>query len=198
MKKRLLCLAAAGCFLTAATVSPFARAQEAAQQQPLVHEFQKIEDQWSVSLVKRDQFTLETILAPTFVDISSTGEISTRNQVVASLFEKDTAHVTMMEQRVVSVRIIEDVAIVSGTYIEETKRAGIVREERGVFTHVYQHVREVWKCVQSQRTALPVPVEEKKKKSEKHSKAAEPFHIPLFHQGAKSTQQGSAQPASNE
>lgn len=199
MKKLLLCLAAAGCFLAAVTVPPMVRAQEAAQQQPLVREFQKIEDQWSVSLVKRDQFTLETILAPTFVDISSTGEISTRNQVVASLFEKGTSQTIMMEQRVVSVRIIEDVAIVNGTYIEETKLAGIVREQRGIFTHVYQHVREVWKCVQSQRTALPVAVEEKKKKkSEKHSKAAEPFHIPLFYKGAQSTQQGSAQPASNQ
>ena len=193
-------MAAAGCFLATAVFSPVVLAQQSAQQQqPLVHEFQKIEDQWSVSLVKRNQFTLETILAPTFVDISSTGEISTRNQVVASMFEKGTSQVTMMEQRVVSVRIIEDVAIVSGTYIEETKLAGITREQRGVFTHIYQHVREVWKCVQSQRTALPVSVEEKKKKkkSEKRSKAAEPFHIPLLYKGAKSTQQSSAQSGSN-
>jgi len=156
MKIRLFCKVALGCFLAPAVLCGVAPAQQSNVQPPLVHKFQKIEDQWSTSLVKRDQYTLETILAPTFEDISSSGDILTSNQVVASLFEKDAPRVTMMQQRVVTVRIIEDVAIVSGTYIEETKLNGATREERGVFTHIYQHVREVWKCIQSQRTALPI------------------------------------------
>jgi Domain of unknown function (DUF4440) len=199
MKKTLLYLVAAACLLPAAAVPTVALAQQSAQQPPLVSEFQKIEDQWSTSLVKQDQFTLETILSPTFVNISSTGEVLTRDQVVASLFEKDVPQVTMMQQRVVNVRIIEDIAIVDGTYIEETKLDGVVREQRGVFTHTYQHVREVWKCVQSQRTALPVESQgkKKKKKSEKKSNAAEPFHIPLLYKGAKPSNQAPAQPASN-
>lgn len=183
------------CLLMAAAFPIVALAQQATQQPPLIREFQKIEDQWSTSLVKQDQFTLETILSPTYVGISSTGEVMTRNQVVAALFEKDVPRPVMMEQRVVNVRVIEDVAIVDGTYIEQTKLNGIVREQRGVFTHVYQHVREVWKCVQSQRTALPVEAPEKKK-SKKKSSASEPFHIPLFHKGEQSDRQGSAQPAS--
>lgn len=199
MKKTLFCLAAV-CLSMAAAFPTVALAQQASQQPSLITEFQKIEDQWSVSIVKQDQFTLETILSPTFANISSKGDVMTRNQVVASLFEKGVPQMTMMEQRVVNVRVIEDIAVVDGTYIEKTKLNGIVRERRGVFTHIYQHVREGWKCVQSQRTALPVPVDEKKKKKrpEKHSKASEPFHIPLIYKGAKSTQQGSAHAASNQ
>lgn len=198
MKKTLLCFAAAAYLLMPAVAPTVALAQQQPQQPPLVREFQKIEDQWSTSRVKQDQFTLETILSPVFVDISSTGAVMTRNQVVASMFEKDVPQVTLMEQRVVSVRMIEDIAIVDGTYIEETKLDGITREQRGVFTHIYQHVREVWKCVQSQRTALPVAVQDsgEKKKSRKTSDAAEPFHIPLFYKGAKSSKPDTTQPDS--
>ncbi|HTV04161.1 MAG TPA: nuclear transport factor 2 family protein [Acidobacteriaceae bacterium] len=184
----------------AGSVPTVALAQQSVQQPPLISEFQKIEDQWSTSLVKQDQFTLETILSPTFVGVSSAGQVMTRNQVVASMFEKEVPQVTMMEQRVVNVRIIEDIAIVDGTYIEETKLNGVKREQRGVFTHIYEHVREVWKCVQSQRTALPIEVQEakKKKKSEKASSASEPFHIPLFYKGAKSTKQDTGQTGPNQ
>jgi len=199
MKKILLCLAAASCFMIAAAVPTVVLAQQTVQQPPLITEFQKIEDQWSTSRVKQDQFTLETILSPTFIDISSTGEVLTRNQVVASMFEKEEPQVVMMEQRVVNVRVIEDIAIVTGTYIEQTKLDGVVHEQRGVFTHVYQHVREVWKCVQSQRTALPGDVQEakKKKKSDKPSNAAEPFHIPLLYKGAKPGTQSTNAPPTN-
>src|ERR1700739_499690 len=107
MKKTLLCLAAAACMLMAAAIPTVVLAQQVTQQPPLISEFQKIEDQWSTSLVKQDQFTLETILSPTFVGISSTGNVMTRNQVVAAMYEKDVPQATMMEQRVVNVRIIE-------------------------------------------------------------------------------------------
>lgn len=164
-----------------------AHAQQTAQQPPQITEFQKIEDQWSAALAKQDQFTLETILSPTFVDISSTGQITTRNTQVAYMFEKGVPQAMSMEQRVVNVRIIEDVAIVDGTYIERTKLNGEQREARGIFTHIYQQVRGVWVCVQSQRTAVVEQGGEKKKSEKKKSDAPEPFHIPLFHKGADST-----------
>lgn len=89
-------LAAAVFFAAAASVPPAARAQQGAQpaprqavkQPPEIVEFQNIEDQWSTALVKQDQYTLETLLSPTFIDISSAGEITTRNQRVAAMFEK--------------------------------------------------------------------------------------------------------------
>lgn len=180
-----------------------AMAQQQTQQPPLIAEFQKIEDQWSAAQVKQDQFTLETILSPTFVNLTSAGDITTRNQLVATMYEKGVPQPMTMEQRVVNVRIIEDVAIVDGTYIQRTKLNGTQREERGLFTHVYQHVRGNWVCVQSQRTAVIEQGNEKKKAENKKSDAELPFHIPLFHKGADSsanstpasTQERSSQPA---
>ena len=204
----LFSLAGFALLALAAIVPPSALAQQTAQQPPVITEFQKItvqqppvitefqkiEDQWSAALVKDDQFTLETILSPTYVNISSSGEISTRDEVVAAMYEKGLPQAQTMEQRVVNVRVIEDVAVVDGTYIERSKLNGIVDEKRGIFTHVFQHVRGVWVCVHSQRTAV-VEKSDEKKKTAKQSNADLPFHIPLFHKGAESTQQPAAQPA---
>jgi hypothetical protein len=165
--------------VVATAVPAAAFAQEQTAQPPQIAQFQKIEDQWSTSLVKKDQFTLETILSPTFVDISSAGEITTRDQQVAAIFEKGLPQAERMEQRVVSVRMIEDVAIVDGTYIERTKLNGVQGEERGIFTHIYQHVREVWVCVQSQRTAVVEQGNEKKKSRKERSQVDLPFPFQL-------------------
>lgn len=197
----LLFLAAPALLALAAVVPLAAHAQQdTTQQSPQIAEFQKIEDQWSTALVKQDQYTLETILSPTFVDISSGGEVATRNQIVADMYEKGLPQAQTMEQRVVNVRIIEDVAVVDGTYIERTKLNGVEREERGIFTHVYQHVREVWVCVHSQRTAVVDQTPDKKKPEKKKSDAELPFHIPFTHKNTDNTSdstqpQPAAQPA---
>lgn len=164
IQRLMFSLAASALLVAASAFSPIIHAQEQVQPNGLVAQFQKIEDQWSTALTHQDQFTLETILAPSFVDISSTGEISTRNQEVAAMFEKGLPQAQSLRQRVVDVRVIEDVAIVDGTYEETTKLNGIERAEQGVFTHIYQRTRDVWKCVQSQHTAVPQPEEGKKSK----------------------------------
>ncbi len=73
------------------------------QQPPEVKEFQGYEDQWSNAVVKNDQYTLEFLLSPVFVNISATGDVTTRNQQIASLFDKGDEPISL-EQRVVSVR----------------------------------------------------------------------------------------------
>jgi hypothetical protein len=187
--RRILLFAAINIFIATNAAVPYAACgQQQTQQPPLITEFQKIEDQWSMALAKQDQYSLENILSPSFINISSAGDITTRDQQVARMYEKGVPQVTSMEQRVVNVRIIEDVAVVNGTYIERTKLNGIEHEERGIFAHVYQHVRETWVCVQSQRTSLINEAPDKKAEKKKSS-AALPFHIPLVHQGADSTQQ---------
>lgn len=187
MRRTLFSIATVVIF--AAGLAPLhAQTEQPTQQPPLIAQFQKIEDQWSTALVKQDQFTLETILSPTFINISTAGEITTRDQQVANMFEKGVPQAMTMEQRVVNVRTIEDVAIVDGTYIERTKLNGIQHEERGIFTHVYQHVREVWVCVQAQRTAVVEQGNEKKKSAKKKSDAELPFHIPFTRQNSDSTQ----------
>ncbi|MGC2502955.1 MAG: hypothetical protein WA400_12580, partial [Silvibacterium sp.] len=93
----LFSLAGFALLALAAIVPPAAPAQQTVQQPPLITEFQKIEDQWSTALVKDDQFTLETILSPTYLNISSSGAILTRDEVVAAMYEKGLPQAQTME-----------------------------------------------------------------------------------------------------
>src|SRR6202789_1591896 len=154
------------------------RAQQAesavpGQQQlaPEVKEFQTLEDQWSTALMKNDQYTMEFLLSPLYVDISATGDVTTRNQQLAGLYQKGDEPVSLM-QRVVTVRLFGDTAIVSGTYVEKFRGNGNVREERGIFTHVYNRSRMHWACVNAQRTAVVELTPGKQKASGKKSDAA--------------------------
>ncbi|HTY84790.1 MAG TPA: nuclear transport factor 2 family protein [Silvibacterium sp.] len=162
--------------------------QDAPQQPPEIVQFQKLEDQWSEAIAKRDQYQLELLMSPILVNISSTGEVTTRNQQIAQLYEKAGPQLASMEQRVVNVRTFEDTAVVDGTYIIKWKVNNQVQEERGIFTHVFQHARGNWICVHAQRTAVVEKVDQKQKSASKKSTAELPFHIPLIHQGAQSSQ----------
>jgi hypothetical protein len=155
---------------------------------PEITQFQKLEDQWSEALEKHDQYTLELLMSPAYLDISSVGDITTRNQQIALLYEKSGAQPVSMEQRVVNVRTIEDTAIVDGTYVQKWKVNGVVHEERGIFTHVYQHARGNWACVHSQRTPVVEKADEKTVKQAKKSNADLPFHVPLLFKGKDSSQ----------
>lgn len=163
------------------------------QQPPEVKEFQGYEDQWSNAVVKNDQYTLEFLLSPVFVNISATGDVTTRNQQIASLFDKGDEPISL-EQRVVSVRTFGETAVVSGTYIAKWRTNGNVREERGIFTHVYNRAGNHWACVNAQRTS--VDLKPGKQRASKKSDASEPFHIPLFYRGAQS-KPDAAQTAAN-
>jgi hypothetical protein len=178
-------------FLAASAVlfAGVAVAQETAPQQPPeITQFQKLEDQWSDAVAKRDQYQLELLMSPILVNISATGEVTTRNQQIASLYEKAGPQLVSMEQRVVNVRTFEDMAVVDGTYIIKWKINGQIQEERGIFTHVFQHARGNWICVHAQRTAVVEKIDQKQKSANKKSTAELPFHSPLIHEGAQSTQ----------
>lgn len=192
MKNIVLSLSAAALLMAGAASLPGrGLAQEVATPQsnlpPEVVQFQKLEDKWSEAIEKRDQYGLELLMSPVFIDISSAGEVTTRDQQVALLFQKNAPEPVSMEQRVVNVRVIEDVAVVDGTYIVKRKQNGVIHEERGIFTHIYQHARGNWICVHAQRTAV-VEQADQKPKSTKKSNAELPFRIPLFHPGQPSSQ----------
>jgi len=157
------------------------------QQSPEIREFQGLEDQWSAAVMKNDQYTMEFLLSPLYVDISSTGDVTTRNQQIAELFQKGEQPASL-QQRVVSVRLFGDTALVSGTYIVKFRTGNGVREERGIFTHVYNRSRMHWACVNAQRTAVVDLTPGKQKTAQKKSNAEEPFHIPLLYQGAPPSQ----------
>jgi hypothetical protein len=152
---------------------------------PQVKEFQKIEDTWSTAINSRDQYGLELVLSPLFVDVSATGDITTRNQQLAQLItgEDKTMH---LDQRVITVRLLGDTAVTNGTYVLHHKAVSGQVDEKGVFTHVYERMRGGWVCVNSQRTLLREDAPGKKKKQA--SDAELPFHIPLFSKSDKKDQ----------
>ena len=174
---------------TAAGSSTLAqRNAPAAEQPPEIQQFQHVEDNWSIAYVNRDQFGMEALLSPTFVDISAAGAIETRNQHLADMYQHLNGDILSMEQRVVNVRVLGDVALVEGTYILRHKQSGRAFNERGIFTHVYQRTRSNWLCVTSQRTAVVDQPEEKGKPVNRKSNAELPFHVPLVYKGADSAQ----------
>lgn len=153
---------------------------------PEIHAFQKIEDTWSSAVNQRDQYSLELVLSPLFVDISATGDITTRNQQLAQLItgEDKTMH---LEQRVITVRLLGDTAVANGTYVLHHKMASSPVDEKGVFTHVFEKVHGVWMCVNSQRTVLREDSPNAKSKK-KQSDAELPFHFPIFSRSDKKDQ----------
>jgi ketosteroid isomerase-like protein len=152
---------------------------------PAIREFQKIEDSWSAAVNDRDQYGLELVLSPLFVDVSATGDITTRNQQVATVITGDdkTIH---LDQRVITVRMLGDIAVANGTYALHHKVNSAEANEKGIFTHVFERSHGGWLCINSQRTVLR---EDSNAKQKKPSNAELPFHIPLFSKSDKSPQQ---------
>ena len=152
---------------------------------PELREFQKIEDSWSVAVNDRDQYGLELVMSPLFVDVSASGDITTRNQQVAQVItgEDKTLH---LDQRVVTVRMLGDIAVANGTYALHHKVGAAEANEKGIFTHVYERSHGGWLCINSQRTVLREDSSAAKQK--KQSNAELPFHIPLFTKGDKGPQ----------
>jgi ketosteroid isomerase-like protein len=150
-----------------------------------VDQFQKIEDNWSTAINARDQYGLELVLSPLFVDVSAGGDITTRNQQLADLIGNvdKTVH---LEQKVVTVRMLGDIAVTNGTYLYHHRATSGTVDEKGVYTHVFEHVRSGWLCINSQRTSLR---NEQAAKAKKQSSAELPFHIPLFSKSDKQQDQ---------
>ena len=91
MRLKFLLSAACMCMLSSSMALRAQQAESVVPGQPEpqeVKEFQGYEDQWSNAVIKNDQYTLEFLLSPVFVNISSKGEVTTRNQQIAMLFDK--------------------------------------------------------------------------------------------------------------
>lgn len=151
---------------------------------PATQQFQKIEDSWSESVNNRDQYGLELILSPLFVDVSASGDVTTRNQQVAQVIagEDKTLH---LEQKVVTVRLLGDIAVANGTYTLHHKMNTAEANDKGIFTQVFERSHGGWLCINSQRTLLR---EDSNAKQKKASNAELPFHIPLFSKSDKESQ----------
>jgi ketosteroid isomerase-like protein len=151
---------------------------------PEIHEFQKIEDDWSEAINQRDQYGLELVLSSLFVDVSAAGDITTRNQQLAQLItlEDKTLHI---EQRVITVRMLGDIAVANGTYVLHHKAGSAPVDEKGVFTHVFERARNGWLCINSQRTVLREDPSGKNAKPKKPSSPGLSFLNSLFNKSNK-------------
>ena len=187
------------CLFMPGVISEAQQATKTNTAPPAFREMQQVEDRWSDAVTKRDQYDLELVLAPQFIGISASGDVTTRNQQIAHLFVKNSG-LESLEQKVVSVRFVGDVAIVNGTYVMTWKGEKAPVLEKGIFSHVFEHVRETWLCLNSQRTVVAeenkgTAVKEKPKA--KPSDAELPMHIPLIYKGPDSTKPAPA-PGSNQ
>lgn len=150
---------------------------------PEILEFQKIEDNWSDAVNRRDQYSLELVLSPLFVDVSANGDVTTRNQQVAQVIsgEDKTLYLT---QKVITVRMLGDIAVANGTYNLHHKASSGEVDEKGIFTQVFERVHGGWLCINSQRTLLRQDASRKKEASPES-----PFHLPNpFSRGDKGPQ----------
>ncbi len=189
MGRRTKSLLIALCLLLPGVNSEAQQAAKASAVPPDFRAMQQVEDRWADAVTKRDQYALELVLAPQFIGISASGDVTTRNQQIAHLFVKN-AGPESLQQKVVSVRFVGDVAIVNGTYVMSWKGDKGPVLEKGIFSHVFEHVRETWLCLNSQRTVVSEvnkgAVQEKPKA--RHSDAELPLHIPFVYKGPNSTQ----------
>jgi ketosteroid isomerase-like protein len=169
---------------TPAPVQTAAAAPVTSTSSPEIKEFQKIEDSWSIAVNNRDQYGLELVLSPLFVDVSASGDITTRNQQVAMAItgEDKTLHI---DQRVITVRMLGDIAVANGTYDMRHKVNSAEANDKGIFTHVFERSHGNWLCINSQRTVLR---EDSTAKQKKQSNAELPFHFPLFSKSDKGPQ----------
>jgi ketosteroid isomerase-like protein len=151
---------------------------------PAVQQFQKIEDAWSNAVNQHDQYGLENVLSPLFVDVAANGDITTRNQQVVQVIGGQDKWL-WLTQKVITVRMLGDIAVANGTYSLRHKTGSQPIEEKGVFTHVFERTHGGWVCINSQRTVLREDASGKQKKS---STTDEPFHIPLFSHSEKNSQ----------
>ncbi len=85
-----------------------------------------------------------------------------------------------LDQKVITVRLLGDVAVANGTYMLHFKATSGPIDEKGVFTHVFERVRGNWLCINSQRTAVREETAGKQKKQSSGKQADQPFHIPIF------------------
>jgi ketosteroid isomerase-like protein len=188
MGRRTKFLLIALCLLLPGVNSEAQQAAKSTTAPPAFREMQQVEDRWADAVTKRDQYALELVLAPQFIGISASGDVTTRNQQIAHLFVKN-AGPDSLQQKVVSVRFVGDVAIVNGTYVMSRKGDKGPVLEKGIFSHVFEHVRETWLCLNSQRTVVAEEnkgaVQEKPKA--KHSDAELPMHVPFVYKGPDST-----------
>ena len=80
-------------------------------------------------------------------------------------------------QKVITVCLMDDMAVVNGTDVPHHGTEGDQADDRDVFTSVFEPIRGRWVCVNSQRAQVR---EDENGKHKKSSKADRPFRMQSF------------------
>ena len=86
----------------------------------VVQGFQNLENTWSQAVDHRDQYALELVLAPDFLNVGIDGRIASRDLEIAQLLHNHES-LPSLRQRVVILRDYGDITIVVGTFIEGSR-----------------------------------------------------------------------------
>lgn len=151
-----------------------------------IQAFQAIEDKWSQADNKHDQFGLDLVLSPLLVNVAENGDVTTRNQQVAQAIGNDDK-LYFLSQKVIAVRMLGDVAVVSGTYLLRHHVNEKLVTDKGVFTHVYQRQRGGWMCVNAQRTLVSESPDSKNGREKDTRSSDASFHLPFFGRGDRNS-----------
>lgn len=148
---------------------------------PEIRQFQALENKWSEAENKHDQFGLDLVLSPLLVDVAANGDITSHNQqVVKAINNQDKMY--FLSQKVITVRMLGDVAVVNGTYLLRHHIDEKLVTDRGVFMHVFQRQRGGWMCVNAQRTLVSQNSDDRKgkEKAKTPSAGSSPFGLSIF------------------
>ena len=162
---------------TSASDTDSTQAQDVA---PEVLDMQRVTDQWDDAVLQHDAYALDLLLSPQMTDIAADGTLRTREQLVASWTHKNSS-VRALGQKVTQARILGDTAIVNGVYaiqFHPDDEGRTVPDEKGVYTQVFQRLKNSWICINSQRTIVPVQRDTRKKKEARNEPSF--LHLPRF------------------
>ncbi len=155
---------------------------------PQITDLQRVTDMWDEAVRQRDPYGLDLVLSPKLVDISSAGQVSSRDDMVVRITQKHSPIVSL-SQTVARVRVVGSLAIVNGTYafqFHNDNEGRKQKDETGVYTQVFERLQNTWVCINSQRTALSAEnaaTGEKKHKSHEKGEMSRdarpsPFNLP--------------------
>jgi ketosteroid isomerase-like protein len=112
-----------------------------------------LEKQWNDATLKHDAEALGRILADDVVDISGTGQVSTKAQDLADL-KSGEPKLESSSVEDMKVRVFGNVAVVNGHYTEKGTYKGKDISGEGRFTDVFVKRQGRWQCVSTQGTRI--------------------------------------------
>ena len=115
-------------------------------------EIRQHEENWCVALKTRNAALLDSILAPDYVEVTSSGDILSRAEALAGVTDS-AGSTTACGNSGVTVRIYRDAAVARGVMEQAGFSHGVPYSGKHIiFTDTYIRQKGRWRCVASQST----------------------------------------------